>query len=48
MDELRGKDAARDVIQKCLDAYIEKVLPLTKRIQPPPAKCSPGAVLSFI
>ena len=24
VDELRGKDAARDVIQKCLDAYIEK------------------------
>ena len=24
VDELRGKDAARDVIQTCLDAYIEK------------------------
>lgn len=24
VDELRRKDAARDVIQKCLDAYIEK------------------------
>lgn len=24
VDELRGKDAACDVIQKCLDAYIEK------------------------
>ena len=23
VDELRGKDAAREVIQKCLDAYIE-------------------------
>lgn len=24
VDELRGSDAAKEVIQKCLDAYIEK------------------------